>query len=60
MKAVYFQKREKKKEAKKKENQGAENFDYDDADAQQKEQVTMIQKTIKGYLARKMVDKMRE
>lgn len=36
LKAVYFQKREKKKEAKKKESQGAENFDYDDADAQQK------------------------
>ena len=26
----------------------------------EKEQVTMIQKTIKGYLARKLVDRMRE
>lgn len=36
LKAAYFQKRELKKLAKKKENQGNENFDFDDSEAQQK------------------------
>ena len=44
--------------AKKKESQ-ADNFDFDD-EAQKNEQVTLIQKTIKGFLARKVADRMRE
>lgn len=46
--------------AKKKEAQGNESFDPDDTENLKKEQVIMIQKTIKGFLARKVVDRIRE
>jgi hypothetical protein len=36
LKAAYYQKREIKKAAKKKEAQGNENFDFDDTDAMQR------------------------
>ena len=58
LRAAYLQKRQLKKIAKKKESQ-ADNFDFDD-EAQKNEQVTLIQKTIKGFLARKVADRMRE
>jgi hypothetical protein len=60
LKAAYYQKRELKKLAKKKEAQGNESFDPDDTENLKKEQVIMIQKTIKGFLARKVVDRIRE
>lgn len=60
LKAAYYQKREIKKLNKKKEAQGNENFDFDDSENQKREQVIMIQKTIKGFMARKIVDKIRE
>lgn len=60
LKAAYYQKREIKKLNKKKEAQGNENFEFDDSENQKREQVIMIQKTIKGFMARRLVDAMRE
>lgn len=41
--------------AKKKEAAGTENFEFDDSENQKREQVIMIQKTIKGFMARRTV-----
>jgi|694.fasta_scaffold101749_2 hypothetical protein len=60
LKAAYYQKREIKKLNKKKEAAGNENFEFDDSENQKREQVIMIQKTIKGFMARRHVDRIRE
>ena len=60
LKAAYYQKREIKKLAKQKEAQKQENFDPDDTENLKNEQVIMIQKTIRGFMARKVCDRLRE
>lgn len=60
LKAAYFQKRQLKKLAKQKEAKGQENFDPDDTENLKNEQVIMIQKTIRGFMARKIADRIRE
>lgn len=59
LKATYYKKKEQKKNEKKKIGQPTD-FDVDDAEEQKKEQVTNIQKTIRGFLARRKVEKVRE
>lgn len=60
LKAAYYQKREIKKLNKKKEGAGNENFEFDDSENLKREQVITIQKTIKGFMARRHVDRIRE
>ena len=59
LKAAYYQKRQMKKLAKKKEQVNTDDF-LDDTEIQKKEQVTSIQKIIRGFMARRVVEKMRD
>ena len=56
LKAAYYQKRQ----AKKKNIKNQDNFDPDDTENLKNEQVIMVQKTIRGFMARKVADRLRE
>lgn len=62
LKATYFKRKEQKKNEKKEQrkNEKKGDFDVDDAEELKKEQVTNIQKTIRGFLARRKVEKIRD
>lgn len=60
LKATYYKKKEQKKNEKKKAGQQQPDLDVDDAEEQKKEQVTNIQKTIRGFLTRRKVDRIRK
>lgn len=58
LKAIYYKRKEQLRGDRKKGGKPAD-FDVDDAEELKKEQVTSIQKTVRGFLARRKVEKIR-